>query len=223
MTTNDELTDHGAARHEMVGPGHEAWGPCGMPELPAIGGMNGSTVRSAGFRTRHSVQPVRSFDSARRRGVFPLALTYERSVAVTIGFLALAGVVAETGVVMLVYPDRAWAERREASHTPGMRKLYAAIMEGAVERVRLKTMTVASTMLGLLPIIWGTGTGASIMKRIAGADGGADDSWRRRREPIVKAGRGNDGVTYLMPGEDGHVLCSIESVHFTESRPTEVT
>jgi Cu(I)/Ag(I) efflux system membrane protein CusA/SilA len=95
------------------------------------------------------------------------ALDYNWSVAVTIGFLALAGVAAETGVVMLVYLDHAWAERRAAGRVPTRGDLYAAIMEGAVERVRPKMMTVASTMLGLLPILWGTGTGAGVMKRIA--------------------------------------------------------
>jgi len=98
---------------------------------------------------------------------FLWALDYDWSVAVTIGFLALAGVAAETGVVMLVYLDRAWAERRAAGRTPGRAELYEAVMEGAVERVRPKMMTVASTMVGLLPIVWATGAGASVMKRIA--------------------------------------------------------
>jgi Cu(I)/Ag(I) efflux system membrane protein CusA/SilA len=98
---------------------------------------------------------------------FLWALDYNWSVAVTIGFLALAGVAAETGVVMLVYLDHAWAERRAAGRAPGTAELYEAVMEGAVERVRPKLMTVASTMIGLLPILWGTGAGASVMKRIA--------------------------------------------------------
>jgi Cu(I)/Ag(I) efflux system membrane protein CusA/SilA len=97
---------------------------------------------------------------------FLWGLDYDWSVAVTIGFLALAGVAAETGVVMLVYLDHAWAERKRAGEA-GVRELYAAVMEGAVDRVRPKLMTVASTMIGLLPIMWGTGTGASVMKRIA--------------------------------------------------------
>ena len=95
------------------------------------------------------------------------ALDYNWSVAVTIGFLALAGVAAETGVVMLVYLDRAWNERHAAGRMRATADLYEAVMEGAVERVRPKIMTVASTMIGLLPILWGTGTGASVMKRIA--------------------------------------------------------
>jgi Cu(I)/Ag(I) efflux system membrane protein CusA/SilA len=98
---------------------------------------------------------------------FLWALDYNWSVAVTIGFLALAGVAAETAVIMLVYLDSAWKERRAAVRAPGLVELYEAVIEGAVDRVRPKMMTVASTMLGLLPILWGTGTGASVMKRIA--------------------------------------------------------
>ena len=97
---------------------------------------------------------------------FLWALDYNWSVAVTIGFLALAGVAAETAVIMLVYLDSAWAERRADGRTPGLVDLRDAVIEGAVERVRPKMMTVASTMIGLLPILWGTGTGASVMKRI---------------------------------------------------------
>ncbi len=93
-------------------------------------------------------------------------LNYEWSVAVTIGFLALAGVAAETAVVMLVYLDQAWRDRLGRGER-AVRQLHAAVMEGAVDRVRPKMMTVASTMIGLLPILWGTGTGASVMKRIA--------------------------------------------------------
>ncbi len=95
------------------------------------------------------------------------ALDYNWSVAVTIGFLALAGVAAETGVVMLVYLDRVWTERTAAGTMRTITDLYDGVMEGAVERVRPKIMTVASTMIGLLPILWSTGAGASVMKRIA--------------------------------------------------------
>lgn len=105
-------------------------------------------------------------------GVWMLwGLDYEWSVAVTIGFLALAGVAAETGVVMLVYLEQAWAARQAARgaarERPTVSDLREAVMEGAVDRVRPKMMTVASTMIGLLPILWGTGAGASVMKRIA--------------------------------------------------------
>jgi Cu(I)/Ag(I) efflux system membrane protein CusA/SilA len=98
---------------------------------------------------------------------FLWVLDYNWSVAVTIGFLALAGVAAETGIVMLVYLDQEWSKRRETGDIPSMHDLYEAVMRGAVERVRPMMMTVASTMIGLLPILWGGGTGASVMKRIA--------------------------------------------------------
>jgi Cu(I)/Ag(I) efflux system membrane protein CusA/SilA len=90
-------------------------------------------------------------------------LGYNWSVAVAVGFIALAGVAAETGVVMLLYLDQAWTAR------PGRTSadLEAAIVEGAVDRVRPKMMTVAAIMAGLLPILWGHGAGASVMKRIA--------------------------------------------------------
>jgi len=98
-------------------------------------------------------------------------LDYNLSVAVAVGFIALAGVAAETGVVMLIYLDHAWeaaqarcaAENRRAASAD----LYAAVMEGAVERVRPKLMTVVAIMAGLLPIMWSTGTGSEVMSRIA--------------------------------------------------------
>lgn len=93
-------------------------------------------------------------------------LDYNLSVAVWIGMIALAGVAAETGVVMLLYLDRAWEVRRAAGR-PGARDLYEAIVEGAVLRLRPKMMTVAAIILGLLPILWSHGTGATVMKRIA--------------------------------------------------------
>ncbi|MDH5235713.1 MAG: efflux RND transporter permease subunit, partial [Gemmatimonadota bacterium] len=98
-------------------------------------------------------------------------LGYNWSVAVAIGFIALAGVAAETGVIMLIYLDHAWEEIRRARGASGdavtVRDLYDAVMEGAVGRVRPKLMTVIAIMAGLLPILWGHGTGASVMKRIA--------------------------------------------------------
>ncbi|MEO8452378.1 MAG: efflux RND transporter permease subunit, partial [Gemmatimonadota bacterium] len=94
-------------------------------------------------------------------------LGYNWSVAVGIGFVALAGVAAETGVVMLIYLDHAWAARAAEGRTPSLRDLYDSVMEGAVERVRPKMMTVMAIMAGLLPILWGSGAGASVMKRIA--------------------------------------------------------
>jgi Cu(I)/Ag(I) efflux system membrane protein CusA/SilA len=98
---------------------------------------------------------------------FVWALGYNWSVAVAIGFIALAGVAAETGVVMLIYLDHAWQARAREGHQPTLHDLYDAVMEGAVDRVRPKIMTVTAIMAGLLPIMWSTGTGASVMKRIA--------------------------------------------------------
>ncbi len=98
-------------------------------------------------------------------------LGFNLSVAVVVGFIALAGVAAETGVVMLIYLNQALAEvqaRREAEgRTLNRADLYDAIMEGAVERVRPKMMTVVAIMAGLLPIMWSSGTGSEIMQRIA--------------------------------------------------------
>ncbi|MCG2576930.1 efflux RND transporter permease subunit [Dechloromonas sp. XY25] len=98
-------------------------------------------------------------------------LGYNLSVAAAIGFIALAGVAAETGVVMLIYLDHAWQEVQAKCAAEGRRPqaadLYAAVMEGAVERVRPKMMTVTAIMAGLLPILWGTGTGSEVMSRIA--------------------------------------------------------
>jgi len=98
---------------------------------------------------------------------FIWALGYQWSVAVTIGFIALAGVAAETGVVMLIYLDQAWAAKRQFGHVPGPGDLTAAVIEGAVGRVRPKLMTAVAIMGGLLPILWGNGAGASVMRRIA--------------------------------------------------------
>ncbi len=98
---------------------------------------------------------------------FIWALGYNWSVAVAIGFIALAGVAAETGVVMLIYLDHAWKARIAEGRRATLRDLYDAVVEGAVERVRPKMMTVTAIMAGLLPILWGSGTGASVMKRIA--------------------------------------------------------
>jgi Cu(I)/Ag(I) efflux system membrane protein CusA/SilA len=97
---------------------------------------------------------------------FMALLGYNWSVATVIGFIALAGVAAETGVVMLIYLDHAWKESRERGEG-GLGHLYRAVMEGAVERVRPKMMTVTAIIAGLLPIMWGHGAGASVMKRIA--------------------------------------------------------
>src|SRR5438477_13553 len=98
-------------------------------------------------------------------------LGFNLSVAVAVGFIALAGVAAETGVVMLIYLNQALAEIKAQRDIEGRAltrsDLYDAIMEGAVERVRPKMMTVVAIMAGLLPIMWSTGTGSEIMQRIA--------------------------------------------------------
>jgi Cu(I)/Ag(I) efflux system membrane protein CusA/SilA len=98
-------------------------------------------------------------------------LGFNLSVAVAVGFIALAGVAAETGVVMLIYLDHALSElkaERTASGQPFTRTdLQSAIMRGAVDRVRPKMMTVIAIMAGLLPIMWSTGTGSEVMQRIA--------------------------------------------------------
>ena len=96
---------------------------------------------------------------------------FNMSVAVAVGFIALAGVAAETGVVMLIYLDNALKAAIEECRVEGRAltaaDLYHAIMEGAVERVRPKMMTVFAITAGLLPILWSTGTGSEVMQRIA--------------------------------------------------------
>jgi Cu(I)/Ag(I) efflux system membrane protein CusA/SilA len=94
-------------------------------------------------------------------------LDYNLSIAVAVGFIALAGVAAETGVVMLLYLDHAWAGVTTGGRRPTRRELVGAIEYGAVARLRPKLMTVAAIMLGLLPALWSHGTGAEVMQRIA--------------------------------------------------------
>lgn len=94
---------------------------------------------------------------------------FNMSVAVAVGFIALAGVAAETGVIMLIYLDHALTEAKERVKGRDLTReeLYAAIMVGAVDRVRPKMMTVVAIMAGLMPILWAHGTGSEIMQRIA--------------------------------------------------------
>jgi len=98
-------------------------------------------------------------------------LGYNMSVAVAVGFIALVGVAAETGVVMLIYLDQALeavkAKRRAAGEQLRVEDVYDAVMQGAVMRVRPLMMTVVAIMAGLLPIMWGSGTGSEVMRRIA--------------------------------------------------------
>ncbi|MCP4633428.1 MAG: efflux RND transporter permease subunit [candidate division Zixibacteria bacterium] len=92
---------------------------------------------------------------------------FNSSIAVYIGFIALAGLAAETGVVMLVYLDEAVARYGKQGKLKTDEDLYSAVMEGAVERVRPKLMTVATTIIALLPLMFSTGTGSEVMQRIA--------------------------------------------------------
>jgi Cu(I)/Ag(I) efflux system membrane protein CusA/SilA len=111
-------------------------------------------------------------------GTLPLALTggfwllyllgYNMSVAVGVGFIALAGVAVEIGVVMLVYLNQAWQKMQaEQDGNPGYEKLKEAVVNGALLRVRPVIMTVSAIIAGLLPIMLGGGTGSEVMRRIA--------------------------------------------------------
>jgi copper/silver efflux system protein len=95
------------------------------------------------------------------------ALDYHMSIAVWVGMIALMGLDAETGVFMLLYLDLAWDERRRAGTLRTQADLEEAVVQGAVRRVRPKLMTVLAAFMGLLPIMWATGAGADVMKRIA--------------------------------------------------------
>jgi Cu(I)/Ag(I) efflux system membrane protein CusA/SilA len=98
-------------------------------------------------------------------------LEYNMSVAVAIGFIALAGVAAQTGVIMLLYLDQAWKARTDLRDretiTPTIGDLQEAVEAGAVERLRPKMMTVAAVTLSLVPILWSQETGSDVLKRIA--------------------------------------------------------
>ena len=95
------------------------------------------------------------------------ALGYQLSVATAVGFIAVAGLAAETGVVMILYLDQAVDARRLSGRLRGASDIVAAIQEGAAGRLRPKLMTVSTTILGLLPILFASGTGAQVMRRIA--------------------------------------------------------
>ncbi len=94
-------------------------------------------------------------------------LDYQLSTAVYVGMIALVGVAAETGIVMIVYLDRAFERRKAAGKIRDLNDIIWAHMEGTVMRVRPKLMTVATTVIGLAPILWSDGAGADVMKRIA--------------------------------------------------------
>jgi Cu(I)/Ag(I) efflux system membrane protein CusA/SilA len=98
-------------------------------------------------------------------------LDYNLSVAAAVGFIALAGVAVETGVIMLLYLQQAMRRQTEIAHEHGRSlssdDIVAAVTEGALRRLRPKTMTVAAIIAGLLPIMLGSGTGSEVMRRIA--------------------------------------------------------
>jgi Cu(I)/Ag(I) efflux system membrane protein CusA/SilA len=94
-------------------------------------------------------------------------LGYNMSIAVWVGLLALLGVDAETGVFMLLYLDLSYERAKRQGRLRSLPELREAILDGAVTRLRPKLMTVATTSIGLIPIMWSTGTGADVMKRIA--------------------------------------------------------
>ncbi|MEX0601066.1 MAG: efflux RND transporter permease subunit [Rhodothermales bacterium] len=95
------------------------------------------------------------------------ALDFNMSIAVGVGFIAVAGLAAETGVVMQVYLNEAVERYRREGRLTSRSMLNAALEEGAVDRVRPKLMTVFTTLIGLMPIMLGTGTGSEVMRRIA--------------------------------------------------------
>ncbi|HET9960119.1 MAG TPA: CusA/CzcA family heavy metal efflux RND transporter [Polyangiaceae bacterium] len=130
------------------------------------------------------------------------ALGYNMSIAVWVGLIALMGLDAETGVFMLLFLDLSHQEFKQQGRLNTQRDLVEAIIHGAVKRVRPKAMTVSAALLGLLPIMWSTGTGADLMKRIAAPMvGGLVTSflmellvypaiyylWRKRELPVANA------------------------------------
>ncbi len=99
--------------------------------------------------------------------LFLWLLGYNMSIAVWVGLIALLGVDAETGVFMLLYLDLAYQKARTEGRMRNLGDLKEAIVEGAVKRLRPKVMTVAVMFMGLVPIMWSTGTGSDVMRRIA--------------------------------------------------------
>jgi len=94
-------------------------------------------------------------------------LDYRLSTAVWVGIIALVGLAAQTGIVMIVYIDNAFHHRKQEGKMQGLSDIIHAHMEGTVMRVRPKLMTVATMLVGLIPLLWATGSGADVMKRIA--------------------------------------------------------
>jgi Cu(I)/Ag(I) efflux system membrane protein CusA/SilA len=94
-------------------------------------------------------------------------LDYRLSTAVWVGVIALVGLAAQTGIVMIVYIDQAYERRKRAGKIRDLNDIIWAHMEGTVMRVRPKLMTVSTMLIGLVPLLWSTGSGADVMKRIA--------------------------------------------------------
>jgi Cu(I)/Ag(I) efflux system membrane protein CusA/SilA len=94
-------------------------------------------------------------------------LGYHLSGAVWVGMIALAGLDAETGLIMLLYLDNSFDRARNEGRMSSMKDFYNAVHDGAVKRIRPKTMTVAAAFLGLVPLLWATGSGAAVMRRLA--------------------------------------------------------
>ena len=94
-------------------------------------------------------------------------LDYRLSTAVWVGIIALVGLAAQTGIVMIVYIDHAYHRRKAAGMIRNLDDIVAAHMEGTVQRVRPKLMTVSTMLIGLIPLLWATSSGADVMKRIA--------------------------------------------------------
>jgi Cu(I)/Ag(I) efflux system membrane protein CusA/SilA len=94
-------------------------------------------------------------------------LGYNLSTAAWVGIIALVGLAAQTGVVMVVYCDSAYFKRKREGRIRDLDDIVAAVLEGSVQRVRPKLMTVATMMIGLVPLLWAQGTGADVMKRVA--------------------------------------------------------
>jgi len=98
---------------------------------------------------------------------FLYLLGYNLSIAVWVGLIALLGVDAETGIFMLLYLDLAYDQAKKEGRLKTLPQLHEAIVDGAAKRIRPKFMTAATLLLGLIPIMWSTGAGADVMKRIA--------------------------------------------------------
>jgi Cu(I)/Ag(I) efflux system membrane protein CusA/SilA len=140
-------------------------------------------------------------------------LDYNVSIAAWVGMIALMGLDAETGVFMLLFLDLSYEEARAAGRLRNREELHEAIVHGAVKRVRPKMMTVAAAMMGLMPIMWSTGAGADVMKRVAAPMvGGLATSfvmellvypaiyllWKRRSEAVA-GGRVTPGLALQEP------------------------